>query len=115
MLLRQARSTLTDTLFPYTTLFRSQEGLPAAGGRSVAAVPRVIRSLAVLRADPPGSHRDDRRESHRAWRGALTAGADPAQPGDAGECRAPCGPRPRGGRAMRAPRPAGPGDRKSGG
>src|SRR3546814_5809576 len=32
MIRRPPRSTRTDTLFPYTTLFRSARALPAAGG-----------------------------------------------------------------------------------
>src|SRR3546814_7455759 len=33
MIRRQPRSTRTDTLFPYTTLFRSSDQLAAVGGR----------------------------------------------------------------------------------
>src|SRR3546814_11391700 len=36
MIRRPPRSTRTDTLFPYTTLFRSGGGGPAGGGRRVA-------------------------------------------------------------------------------
>src|SRR3546814_16506385 len=44
MIRRPPRSTRTDTLFPYTTLFRS----------SAAALPRRARFSATLRATPPG-------------------------------------------------------------
>src|SRR3546814_18604255 len=33
MILRPPRSTRTDTLFPYTTLFRSDEDFPAEAGK----------------------------------------------------------------------------------
>src|SRR3546814_10034687 len=39
MIRRPPRSTRTDTLFPYTTLFRSDPPTPAAKGRGVEAVP----------------------------------------------------------------------------
>src|SRR3546814_9219949 len=35
MIRRQPRSTRTDTLFPYTTLFRSELELPGPGGEAV--------------------------------------------------------------------------------
>src|SRR3546814_8795879 len=36
MTLRPPRSTRTDTLFPYTTLFRSESGIDAEGWRDMA-------------------------------------------------------------------------------
>src|SRR3546814_9998947 len=53
MILRPPRSTLTDTLFPYTTLFRSHEageqdqGPPAASGGLTALFPCVFRARRV--------------------------------------------------------------------
>src|SRR3546814_10228768 len=41
MIRRPPRSTLTDTLFPYTTLFRS-----AGGGREVAPAPEALAPVA---------------------------------------------------------------------
>src|SRR3546814_5295598 len=48
MIRRPPRSTRTDTLFPYTTLFRSRS-MAAAGWRS-AALPRANRSFSAVRA-----------------------------------------------------------------
>src|SRR3546814_18675796 len=53
MILRPPRSTLTDTLFPYTTLFPSHEageqdqGPPAASGGLTALFPCVFRARRV--------------------------------------------------------------------
>src|SRR3546814_8707684 len=61
MIRRHPRSTRTDTLFPYTTLFRSpgrRPGLPAAAGaraRARSAPPRTLRAELLdgdLHADP---------------------------------------------------------------
>src|SRR3546814_5765747 len=41
MIRRPPRSTRTDTLFPYTTLFRSQRGVEAVQAHAVAAVDHV--------------------------------------------------------------------------
>src|SRR3546814_2332004 len=41
------RYTRTDTLFPYTTLFRSRDGLDGAGLRPYSADPRAGRREAV--------------------------------------------------------------------
>src|SRR3546814_16515570 len=43
MIRRPPRSTRTDTLFPYTTLFRSKRPLPAAGDRT-----RTVTGIAVV-------------------------------------------------------------------
>src|SRR3546814_12769428 len=62
MIRRPPRSTRTDTLFPYTTLFRSgRSGWPncgpiaACGGpeRAVRAVPRIFPGAAERPADDP--------------------------------------------------------------
>src|SRR3546814_1528451 len=65
MIRRPPRSTRTDTLFPYTTLFRSIAGPVAVPGPAVAA--------AVVGAGA----------GHRAARPGLAA-AGPAQPAHAG-------------------------------
>src|SRR3546814_18937072 len=64
MIRRPPRSTRTDTLFPYTTLFRSPAVPPAARGR--ALWPR--RCLHA----PLGAHPDACRPP--AWRGAAVGG-----------------------------------------
>src|SRR3546814_2942704 len=63
MIRRPPRSTRTDTLFPYTTLFRSKsEEIPQDGHRS-AAQPQHQRNAVA--------HRDDqRRDAARARRAA---------------------------------------------
>src|SRR3546814_19724610 len=50
MIRRPPRSTRTDTLFPYTTLFRSPDDVAAAVGN------RVVRDIAPWRARPIGRH-----------------------------------------------------------
>src|SRR3546814_13292720 len=49
MILRPPNSTRTDTLFPYTTLFRSREA-DAEPRIAVVAVRRIIARLAVMTA-----------------------------------------------------------------
>src|SRR3546814_7559582 len=50
MIRRPPRSTRTDTLFPYTTLFRSDARLPPAGGED------PVRRLAAPVLDPAAGH-----------------------------------------------------------
>src|SRR3546814_17574735 len=64
MLRRPPRSTRTDTLLPYTTLFRSPE---YQGGGETAAPSAVTLHLAVDDAD-------------QAWSRAVGAGAEVAMP-----------------------------------
>src|SRR3546814_11852827 len=69
MIRRPPRSTRTDTIFPYTTLFRSAE---AAGGDGAARAAGARRGGGGARpaADPrgaPGAH------GHGRWRRALPA------------------------------------------
>src|SRR3546814_7574311 len=52
MIRRPPRSTRTDTLFPYTTLFRSEPGSPWSGG---------LRLIGVHREPPAGRERDGQR------------------------------------------------------
>src|SRR3546814_19250016 len=44
---RPPRSTRTDTLFPYTTLFRSQRGRPIVGAAAIAQVDFGVGEAAV--------------------------------------------------------------------
>src|SRR3546814_4545120 len=75
MIRRPPRSTRTDTLFPYTTLFRSVhqprpavprpdpggQHRPDEGGRQVRAPPRLQVLDVCHVVDPPGDHPLDRR------------------------------------------------------
>src|SRR3546814_4427808 len=58
MIRRPPRSTRTDTLFPYTTLFRSARGheIPCDQGNA------VVRGLCVLDGERREVHRLDRRD-----------------------------------------------------
>src|SRR3546814_6220812 len=58
MIRRPPRATRTDTLFPYTTLFRSAFGH------------RPLRARRVSRAPPPGDGGVEGRRRRRPWRGA---------------------------------------------
>src|SRR3546814_19512510 len=60
MIRRPPRSTRTDTLFPYTTLFRSGVDQPATGGRSVAYVLDygTVHDLAMGAFKPTGNPLD---------------------------------------------------------
>src|SRR3546814_18545110 len=60
MIRRPPRSTRTDTLFPYTTLFRSQRRLQRAAG---AAEPVAVDAVPALPRDPPRP--PQRRAAHR--------------------------------------------------
>src|SRR3546814_11662321 len=62
MIRRPPRSTRTDTLFPYTTLFRSQGALSAAGGD--------------LRQGIGGGEADHRRAERRPHRHHLSGAGD---------------------------------------
>src|SRR3546814_11782388 len=92
MIRRPPRSTRTDTLFPYTTLFRSERGKPppqpsVTGGRAFQPPPQCTRDINRLQplhddrrsqeialqeggetvADPVLVARDDRAEICKAW------------------------------------------------
>src|SRR3546814_10327650 len=71
MLRRPPRSTLTDTLFPYTTLFRSSRevissvrscGVFKVGSKPMAPSPcrRIIDSMIISSASSPGSSKYSR-------------------------------------------------------
>src|SRR3546814_14231241 len=92
MIRRPPRSTLTDTLFPYTTLFRSAEALAHQGRLAARAGNGQIAPLAVERllvggeAAPHQQRRGDtvlRRAAdvERLGHGAK-AGADAGRHGD---------------------------------
>src|SRR3546814_15978311 len=59
MIRRPPRSTRTDTLFPYTTLFRSTVFSSAAelGGIQVEDQPKDLDRPSFIRMDPPGHTR----------------------------------------------------------
>src|SRR3546814_2062164 len=61
MIRRPPRSTRTDTLFPYTTLFRSPRAgrLRRAADRAAAHRPRAARPAHVHRAHVHRGHRAD--------------------------------------------------------
>src|SRR3546814_18232668 len=105
MIRRPPRSTRTDTLFPYTTLFRSSDARALPGRRALGAVPlHAARGAAFgpVRRRLGGLHRDndDRRRLPRR-RPAVPPGAAELLPAPDRQ-RAP-----RPGRARRrlAPRP----------
>src|SRR3546814_8475280 len=70
MIRRPPRSTRTDTLFPYTTLFRSRQRPSGEGRRATARLlrrqPPQLRSAsaAARRAAPRPFHRRRRSEEH---------------------------------------------------
>src|SRR3546814_5327479 len=67
MIRRPPRSTRTDTLFPYTTLFRSGDcgdHLPEQGGALCDPVPRRRRDAAQACRRPKTSGCRDRSEEH---------------------------------------------------
>src|SRR3546814_9849746 len=69
MIRRPPRSTRTDTLFPYTTLFRSQNiGLIAEGRRECGAAGDHDRHQKGTRADAKafGERHCNRRDQHRS-------------------------------------------------
>src|SRR3546814_2781707 len=78
MIRRPPRSTRTDTLFPYTTLFRS--GAAAADGhRTDVAVLRVLPGFRGQDPDVPGAHLAARRARGGADRRLGGAGGDHAE------------------------------------
>src|SRR3546814_5677455 len=69
MIRRPPRSTRTDTLFPYTTLFRSiPSGSASASGRTASCEPRLPSCAQSRASAPPAPHRPsprpDRSEEH---------------------------------------------------
>src|SRR3546814_1637834 len=93
MIRRPPRSTRTDTLFPYTTLFRSQRSAPRLGPGpwSRDADPRSAHQLG-RGADSRGRRPDlQRRRLNRHPRGMVFRGLiDPAPFTSGGCCKAAC-------------------------
>src|SRR3546814_20831181 len=110
MIRRPPRSTRTDTLFPYTTLFRSPGGYGARPARCDRLHhPRTADKPKQFSQRPDAAGMDgkpgaDRPRRHRHPR------ADPPHPRRGGAER---GDRARSGRPLRPRRPARAGDRKS--
>src|SRR3546814_14413026 len=76
MIRRPPRSTRTDTLFPYTTLFRSREvGAGEVDAAESHALERGACTLSAARADP--GEMIDHQPPHLG-RGTLQAGGDHA-------------------------------------
>src|SRR3546814_7880220 len=71
MIRRPPRSTRTDTLFPYTTLFRSGDRLPRRAGRTCRSAARSGRMAWIGRAGRAAQHHLD----------AAAAQVPGAQPG----------------------------------
>src|SRR3546814_5040564 len=59
MIRRPPRSTRTDTLFPYTTLFRSGDRLPRRAGRTCRSAARSGRMAWIGRAGRAAQHHLD--------------------------------------------------------
>src|SRR3546814_7637739 len=83
MIRRPPRSTRTDTLFPYTTLFRSRHADPRAGSRRQAVLPadrpHPDAEKHIARPQAPGRE-EDRAGIEDAVRLAMR-GADPPRAG----------------------------------
>src|SRR3546814_13717805 len=81
MIRRPPRSTRTDTLFPYTTLFRSVRAasLGAPGGSHLAAHPRSGGGHAGFWAVQEDSHapEDQPSRARRGWGSARRAAPQP--------------------------------------
>src|SRR3546814_18641962 len=69
MIRRPPRSTRTDTLFPYTTLFRSGAAVGQAGDAGAASPHRRHREEGrhrqhrIFAGEPPGNDRPDRKST----------------------------------------------------
>src|SRR3546814_13514310 len=80
MIRRQPRSTLTDTLFPYTTLFRSAKKIALRGRRRAKAI-RLVGHLDMQRPGIGVGIDRNRLDPHLA-RGLDDAAGDFAAIGD---------------------------------
>src|SRR3546814_6676075 len=85
MIRRPPRSTRTDTLFPYTTLFRSQHRRPSPRRRSTASSAITPCSSAASRSCSPAP-------PNRARRSRSASRAQPSPPPPIGRAASP--PRP---------------------
>src|SRR3546814_3680586 len=85
MIRRPPRSTRTDTLFPYTTLFRSQAGVFDLNHSDIRACAQALRAkhINVLRAavaqpacppSDPGAGQDQRNDENQAYDQAQDGG-----------------------------------------
>src|SRR3546814_5119033 len=74
MIRRPPISTRTDTLFPYTTLFRSGEAFPA-GGVEERVVERLDLLVPETTESGPAEHREDV-EDHVAFVASVGAGGE---------------------------------------
>src|SRR3546814_1807355 len=63
MIRRPPRSTRTDTLFPYTTLFRSPAGLAFGGGELTGGVEAGVAHVAAPREAVPDMARSEEHTS----------------------------------------------------
>src|SRR3546814_19275672 len=84
MIRRPPRSTRTDTLFPYTTLFRSQAGgeaPPQLSHRDGAVAPDAARSTAAPGRLDVGRRQGDGDRALRAGTDADAASRSRRQPG----------------------------------
>src|SRR3546814_922484 len=85
MILRPPRSTRTDTLFPYTTLFRSDLSLPAAGAGDRTAQPGLPFADVTIGCRARGAQTSPTSPWPRAsctWWRSWTGGAARCWPGD---------------------------------
>src|SRR3546814_5031307 len=78
MIRRPPRSTRTDTLFPYTTLFRSADprsdgGAPQGTGQAGGSICRKGPRRRAQRAPRRDGQPQDRREEGAVWRGRAQA------------------------------------------
>src|SRR3546814_17575659 len=82
MIRRPPRSTRTDTLFPYTTLFRSRWVFPMQGHAMLEERQTTIESAPLQRDAAPEDARPGRREAEAAVRTLIRwAGDHPSREG----------------------------------
>src|SRR3546814_20698468 len=63
MIRRPPRSTRTDTLFPYTTLFRSAGASSRGGGGALRAMLKALKSGEYIGITPDGPRGPDRKST----------------------------------------------------
>src|SRR3546814_7172045 len=93
MIRRPPRSTRTDTLFPYTTLFRSDQrdavaGLHAGGDQAIGGKQRIVAQFAIAVGAHETSARIVKIEPAAALRGIVERFADGGEVGEAARLRA---------------------------
>src|SRR3546814_9345890 len=77
MIRRPPRSTRTDTLFPYTTLFRSDDGLRVGRGAGNAVAPPVLLQDLHGPVAPPAAGLEERHRQRVAKVRVVRNGRDP--------------------------------------